>query len=165
MRHFSAILLLVCISICKAQPKTEMTPQGFPAVELPTPNKPHEKLIELTKAWASYYNQDGYDVFDVTDNSATVGALKINACFHRSLGVLYDYNIRYTLKIVFSKEKTYTLKFSANEFYADDILTKTNIPDFFTTDGKIKEDFEEVKPSLERTANKIIESYSNFIAR
>lgn len=142
-----------------------MTPQGFTPVELETPNKPLEKLIGLTKSWAAEYNKDGYDVFDVTENSATVGALKLNACYHRSLGVKYDYNIKYTLKIVFTKEQTCTLTFTAKEFYADEVLTKSTVADFFTTDGKIKEDFEEIKPSLERTANKIIESYSNFISR
>jgi hypothetical protein len=165
MKNFISLLLLLCFTLCRAQPKTEMTPLGFTPVEITTPNKPLDKLIALTKSWAAEYNKDGYDVFDVTENSATVGALKINACFHRSLGVTYDFNIRYTLKIVFTKEKTYLLTFTAKEFYANEVLTKNTIADFFTPDGKIKEDFDEIKPSLERTANKIIESYSNFISR
>lgn len=141
-----------------------MTPDGFLPLNYKTPAKPLEKLIELSKAWAGFYNKDGYDVTEVTENSLTVTALKLTACYYYNLGVRYDYNVRYTLKINFKKDQTFTILFTPMEFYANEVLTKTKISDFFTPDGKLKNDFKDVKPSLEITGEKIVKSYLNFIS-
>ena len=158
--------LLLIFSICQiwAQTVSEMTPQGFTPLTFKTPEKQPEKLIETSKTWAGYYNKDGYDVTDVTENSLTVTALKKTACYYYNLGVRYDFNVRYTMKIVFNSDKTFTVAFSANEFYAGEVLAKSTVPDFFTPDGKLKSDFRDVKPTLEATADRIIKSYVSFIA-
>lgn len=165
MKYFLAISLIFCIAICSAQTKLELTPQGFPLLEIPTPQKPLDQLIIAAKAWASYYNKKGYDVFDVTENSLTIEALNENAYQTWNLGVKYNHDIRYTLRIAFKADQKYTLTFIVKEIYADKILMKTTVADFFLLDGKLKDDFRDAKPSLENTANRIINSFINFIAQ
>lgn len=159
------VLLLFFSTFLAAQPKMEMTPNGFAPVEFKTPNRPAEKLIETIKAWAPFYNKRGYDVYDVTENSISVDAMRENAYFYRHLGERYDYNIKYGVKITFNDNKTYTVVFSVKEVYAKHALTQTTIADFYTPDGKLKEGFDDVKPSLENTAGKIVRSLTDFIAR
>lgn len=165
MKRFLTILLLFTAIQSWSQNVMEMTPNGFLPLSFKTPAKPLEKLIELSKSWAPFYNKDGYDVSEVTENSITVTALKLTACYYYNLGVRYDYNIRYTLKIVFNKDKTYTLTFNPKEFYANEVLTKTTISDFFLPDGRFKDDFKDVKPSLEITAERIVKSYIGYISK
>jgi hypothetical protein len=43
-------------------------------------------------------------------------------------------------------------------------LTKTTIPDFFTPEGLLKQDYKDVKPTLEATVDRMIQSYVNFIS-
>ena len=163
MRFFSAILLFFIIGTLSAQNTLEMMPRGFAPITLSAPNKPLEKLIESATAWAPYYNKKGYDVYDVSANSITIDAWKDNAYFYRNLGERYDYNIKYSLKVVFNSDKTYTLTFAVKDIYAKEVLVKTTVADFFTPEGKLKEDFLDVKPSLENTANKIVKSFAEFI--
>lgn len=165
MKHFLKIVLFFWIPISLAQPKLEMTPQGFQTIELETPNKSVNKLLQLSKAWAAYYNKKGYDVFDVTENSLTIEAPSESAYYYWNLGVKYSYDIKYTLKIVFEEDQKYTLTFAVKEIHANDVQAKTTVADFFTPEGNIKEDFKDVKPSLESTVNKIVKSYTNFIAQ
>jgi len=165
MKHFLPIALLFCITFVAAQPIIEMTPLGFTPVELTTPDKPFEKLLQASKSWAAFYNKKGHDVFDVTDNSLSVQALKEYAYIDRNLGVTYDYNIIYTLKVVFKEDKKYTLTFSVKEIYSGEVLTKTTVPDFFTPEGKLKDDYPEVKESLQKTAERIIKSYADYISQ
>jgi hypothetical protein len=141
-----------------------MTPEGFLPISYETPRRTNEKLIEAVKSWAHTHNKKGYDIYDVTENALSIDTWKTNTYFFRHLGERYDYNIRYTLKVVFNSDKTYTLTFSLKEVYAKEILVKTKLADFYTSDGKLKEDFEEVKPTLENTVSKILKSVSSFIA-
>src|SRR6218665_885437 len=164
MKNVALLFLFFYSAIALAQPKMEMTPKGFPAVEIPTPNKPNEKLIEAAKSWAATFNKNGYDVYDVIQNSLKIDGLRKNAYFYRSLGETYTYNIKYTLEVVFKTDRSYILTFSMKEAYAKEVLVKTTIADFYTPDGKLKEDFVDVKPSLESTADKIVKSFSEFIA-
>lgn len=165
MKILSAFFLFFATISLSAQVKMEMTPAGFAPVEFKSPNRPTEKLIEAVKGWASTYNRKGYDVYDVTENSVSVDAIREFAYFYRNLGERYDYNIRYTLKINFREDKTYTVTFSVKESYAKQTLVQTTIADFFTPDGKLKDDYIDVKPSLEHTAGKIVKSLSDFLAR
>ena len=165
MKHLLKITLFFCMTISLAQTKLEMTPKGFATIEIETPNRPINNLIELSKEWAPYYNTNGFDVFNVTENSLTIEAVNENAYFYRNLGVQYFYDIKYSLKIEFKENQKYTLLFTVKDIYMDAVEIKTTIPDFFTPEGKLKEDFKDVKPSLENTVNNIIKSYVNFIAR
>lgn len=164
MKLLSAVLLLFVSFAWAQEPLLEMTPKGFAPIEFQTPNKKNEKLMEAVKAWAPYYNKKGYDLYEVTSNSASIDGFKEYAYFYYNLGERYDCNIVYTLKIVFNANKTYTLQFLVKEIYAKETLTKTTVADFFTPDGKLKQDFADVKPSLEKTANRIIKSFAEFIA-
>jgi hypothetical protein len=159
------LTLLLCFLACAAlaQPKLELTPTGFPAIEIARPDKTNEKLIEASKDWAPSYNRQQHDVYDVTANSLSIDAIRENAFFYRNLGEIYSYRIRYTLKVVFG-EKTCRLEFFVRDIYAKKTLTKMTVGDFFTPEGKLKEDYAEVKPSLEKTANNILQSYTDFIS-
>lgn len=158
------VVIVLFSTIGLAQTKMEMTPQGFAPIEFATPDKPLEKLIEAAKSWAPQYNKKGYDITEVTANSITIDALREYACFYYNRGERFEFNIRYSLRIVFNENKTCTVAFSANEFYAKQTLTQTTVADFFTPDGKLKQDFTDVKPSLEYTADKIVTSFINFIS-
>ena len=163
MRFFSAFLFFFAIGALSAQNTLEMMPRGFAPISMSAPNKPLEKLIESATAWAPYYNKKGYDIYDVSANSITIDAWKDNAYFYRNLGERYDYNIKYSLKVVFNSDRTYTLTFAVKDIYAKEVLVKTTVADFFTPEGKLKEDFLDVKPSLENTANKIVKSFAEFL--
>lgn len=166
MKHLLKITLFFWMAASFAQTKLEMTPKGFATIEIETANRPINKLMELSKEWAPYYNNTkSFDVFNVTENSLTIEALYENAYYYRNLGVKHNYDIKYNLKIEFKENQKYTLTFIVKEIYADAVQIKTTIPDFFTPEGKLKEDFKDVKPSLENTVNNIINSYINFIAR
>ena len=164
MKHFLPLFLLFSCAPIWSQPLMEMTPKGFTQISFKTPNKTLEKLMELSKAWPSAYNKESYDITNVTENSITVTALKSSAAYYYNVGVRYDYNIRYELKVVFNVDKTFTLTFNPKEFYANEVLTKTTVADFFTPEGKLKDDFIDTKPSLEATAERIVRSYINFIS-
>lgn len=157
---------MVCLffAVTVAQPKMEMTPKGFASVEIQTPKKPIEKLIEASKSWAAIFNKKGYDVYDVTENSLKIDGYRKSAYFYRNLGETYTYNIKYTLEVLFNADRTCKLTFSMKEAYAKEVLVKTTVADFYTPDGKLKEDFLDVKPSLESTADQIVRSFSEFIA-
>lgn len=165
MKHLLKIALFFWMAVSHAQPKMEMTPKGFAPIEIEIPQKPLNKLLELSKLWAPYYNKDGADVFDVTTNSLTIEARYENAYYYWNIGVKYNFDIKYNLKIVFGENQKYTLTFSVKEIYTDRVPLKSTITDFFTPQGKLKEDYKDVKPSLENTVNKIIKSYTNFIAQ
>ncbi len=163
MKKASIVYLLFFISSLAAQEKFELTPQGFAPVEIQRPEKVNEKLIEISRAWASSYNKKEFDIYDVTENSMTVDAVKENAFYYRNVGEAFYYRIVYTLNLTFG-QNTITVAFSVKEIFQKKTPVQGTIADYFTADGKMKEDFEEIKPSLEQTANNILLSYSNFIA-
>ncbi len=163
MKHLFTTALFFCTVLCSAQLKLEITPQGLLPLELKTPNRPIDQLIELSKSWAPYYNKIGYDISEVTKNSLTIEARVENAFHSYNVGVKYNYDIRYSLKILFMENQRYTIRISVKEIYAENVLTKTTLVDFFNAEGKLKDDFRDAKPSLENTINKIANSYTNFI--
>lgn len=129
------------------------------------PKHPVNKLIEQSKEWAYSYNEKGVDVYDVTSNSLTIESRYENAYYYWNLAVRYDFDIKYSLKIVFGENQKYTLTFTVKEIYIDKVPLKTTAANFFTSEGKVKDDFKDAKPSLENTVNKIVKSYINFIAQ
>ncbi|WP_294822514.1 hypothetical protein [uncultured Flavobacterium sp.] len=146
-------------------PKMELKPNGFDPIEVSIPATPNEKLIEITKAWAQEFNrrEEGADITEVTLSSLTVSANKRNGFFYRNRGEAHEHKIRYSMKIAFY-ENRYTLAFTVNDIYADgDKLIDYKLPDYFTSAGKLKEGYTDLKPSLERTVNDIAASHYNFI--
>lgn len=165
MKNVFSIALFFCITAVFSQTKLELTPQGFQSLEIKTPEKTLDRLMELSKAWASFYNKSDYDVSAVTANSLTIEAKNENAFYYYNVGVKYNSDIRYSMKISFNADKTYKLSISVKEIYAGNVLTQKTAADFFTAEGKVKEDYIDAKPSLENTINRIVKSFSNFIDR
>ncbi|MEO5777825.1 MAG: hypothetical protein ABIQ27_13045 [Flavobacterium sp.] len=163
MKHFLTIALFFCIAISPAQIKLEITPQGLIPLELKTPNRPIDQLLQTSKSWAPYYNKNGFDVSEVTLNSLTIEAKVENAFYSYNVGVKYNHDIRYKLEIEFNENQTYSLRISVKEIYAENVLMKTTLADFFTAEGKLKDDFKDAKPSLENTLNRVLNSYVNFV--
>jgi len=166
MFRLSSLLCFFIVAITYAQPPVmELTPHGFDPVEVAIPTTSNEKLIELSKAWAASVNNKlkGYDASNVTSNSMVISAFRRNAFFIRNNGESFNYNITYSIKLSFHGNY-YTLHFVVDDIYTDDdTLIKYKIPDYFDTDGDIKEGYENMKPSLERSANDLIQSYHNYI--
>jgi hypothetical protein len=164
MKRLMAIVAFLSFIIVKAQPpQAELSRTGFPAVDVSIPATPNEKLVDLTKNWAlETYKRGNFDVSEVTDNTVTISAVERRAFFYRNKGEGFDHDIRFDMKITFSGNR-YTVNFIIKQIFADGVRIEYNIPDYFTSDGKLKEDYEEVKPSLEATVNKIIRSHYNFI--
>ena len=165
MKYFLNIALFFFVTLSSAQTNLKLTPQGFATLELKTPNKPLDQLITASKSWASVYNKKGADVSEVTGNSLIIDAKIDNAYYTYNVGVKYNYDIEYTLKIAFQDNKTYTMRISIKDIYTENIVVKTTTADFFTAEGKVKDDFKDAKPALESTINKILKSYTNFIAQ
>ncbi len=165
MKYFLNITLFFLVTLSSAQTNLELTPKGFATLELKTPNKPLDQLITTSKSWASVYNKKGADVSEVTENSLTIDAKILNAYYTYNVGVKYNYDIEYILKIEFQSNNTYTMDISVKDIYTENIAVKTTTADFFTAEGKLKDDFKDAKPSLENTINKILKSYTNFIAQ
>jgi hypothetical protein len=132
---------------------------------MPTPNRPLDQLLEASKNWAPYFNKKTYDISDVTENSLTIQSRVENGYYYYNVGVKYNCDIVYTMKIVFREDRKYSLTIAVKEIYAENVLTKTTVADFFTAEGKLKDDFRDAKPSLENTINKIVKSYVRFIAQ
>ena len=153
-------------SLAWCQPQMELTPQGFEPVEVTIPATPGLKLIDVSKAWAQDYNRrenSTYDITNVTDNSVTISAFKRNAFFYRDRGDTFEQKIRYTIKLTFYNNR-YELAFTVNDIYTDgNVLVKYKIPDYFTSDGKLKDGYDGLTDSLEKTVNEIVTSHYNFI--
>lgn len=167
MKKLLAIMLLFVSTVLSAQITVELTPAGFEPVSVERPERPLEKLIEITKAWPVSYNRNsdyGYDVYNVTENSLSIDAYRENAFYYRNRGEVYQHRIRYTIDVEFAAE-VYTLKFSIKEIYYGNTLTKLSVANFFAPDGRLKEDYEEVKPSLEYSANQMLNSLAQYINR
>lgn len=165
MKYQLIFTVFFWISICSAQTKLELTPQGFLPLEIKTPNQTIDQLLQVSKSWAYYYNKNGAAVFDVTENSLTIEARVVNAFYYYNFGVKHNHDIVYKLKIVFEENKKYKLSISVKEIYAENVQLKTTTADFFTADGKLKDDFRDAEPSLENTVNRIVNSYIKFIAQ
>lgn len=163
MKPFLTLFAFLTFALGVAQNLVEMTPQGFEPITVTTANKPIDQLIERSKSWANA-NKYGADASDVTGNSLTITGFKPLAAYYYNVGVKYNYDLRYEIKVVFQADHTATLTFNAKEFYANEVLTKTKVSDFYTPEGKLKDDFRDVKPSLETTVDRLLRSYSSAIS-
>ena len=158
MKNFTFLFLILFNSVCFAQDKFELTPTGLNPVEISRPSKTNEQLIETARAWADSYNRREYDIYDVTENSISIDGMKDNAFYYRNVGETYSFRIKYGLKLTFGTNSI-TMTYFVKEIYQKKTLIKSTIADYFTSDGELKEDFEDVKPSLEQTANNLLKSY------
>ena len=165
MKPILSLVFFFFSSLVFSQINVEMTPSGFASVKIDRPPKTLEKLIEKSQSWAPYYNRNNrysFDVYDVTENALSIDASKENAFYYRNRGVAYQQRIKYKLRVEFS-DSFYTLTFSIKEIYSGNNITKLSVSDFYASDGRLKEDYEEVKPSLEFTVNAIINDFATFL--
>lgn len=155
---------LLFITILSAQPKLELQQGTFSPTEAAIPTVSAEKLIELTKNWASEFNrrEGGFDITDVTANTITISAFRDNAFFYRNRGEAFDHKIRYDMQLTFSSG-VYRVNFAVREIYYNDKLIASTLPDYYNSQGNLKEGYEDVKPSIEATVNNIIRSHYNFL--
>jgi len=159
------VFCLNCLTVTAQPPRLELTPGGFEPVTVQIPATSAEKLIELSKNWAAETNKRrrGYDITNVTANTVTISAYKRNAFYYRNRGESFDFRIRYEMALTFDNT-SYTLAFKVVDIYAkDDNVQKTGLSNYFTSDGKLKEGFEEVEPSLETSVNDLVNSHYNFL--
>lgn len=164
-----ALLLLCFLATATgfSQPKTELTSKGFTAVQVPIPDIPSDKITDAIRAWASEYNKSneyGYDVYDVTETSISIDSQRDNAFYYTNRGETYYHRIKYSLKIE-RQQAVFKVTFVLKEVYTKRTLTEITVADFFAPDGRLKEDYVEVKPSLEKTANNILKSFANYMAQ
>ena len=161
MKNFFA--LITCFfSFAAAAQEFVLTPAGFDAIEIQRPDKTDQKLIEAAENWAAYYNKQQYDTYNVTSNSIDIDAMKDNAFFYRNVGETFSHRIKYTLRVNLLPESI-RLEFIVKEIYSKKTLLKMTTADFFLPDGRTKEDMEEAKRSLEKTANNVLLSFARFI--
>lgn len=163
-RLLCLVMLLPVVAF--GQPSLELEPSGFAPVTVTIPTTLNEKLVDLTRAWAQEYNRRndrGYDLINVTDNSITVSSYKKNAFYYRDRGQSFNLSINYSMQLTFS-ESSYTLTFTVTDIFADnDKLLEYKIPDYFTTEGKLKEGYDELDTSLKKNVNDIARSHYNFL--
>lgn len=161
------LLTIYCVFYCClmfSQESVELTSNGYPALTIVKPAIPLENLVEASRSWALSYNKNGADVYEVTSSSLKIDALRQNAFFYYSLGDRYSFDIKYTLAVEFG-DINYTLKFTVKEIYTDGKLLKSNLGNYFTPEGKLKQGFEEIKPSLDITVNRLLSSFVTYLQR
>lgn len=157
------VSFFIAVTAFAQPPKVELSPSGFPRVDVSIPDTKNEKLIELSKSWAlETYKRGGYDVTDVTENSMVISAIEKRAFFYRNKGEGYDHDINFEMRLSFYGNR-YSVQLFVKQIFADGVKIEYTIPDYFTSEGKLKEGYNDVKPSLENTANRILKSHYNFI--
>lgn len=167
MKKYYLFLLLLAGSSVFAQFNLELTPQGFPSATIKRPRVPDDKLVEGVRNWVATYNEKneyGYDISEVSNLGMTIEAYKRNAFYYRNRGEVYQHRIRYRLTLEFSDE-TIKFQFSVREIYDQKNLLQLQVSDFFLSDGRLKDDYRDAKPSLEKTANSIVNNFADYMAR
>ncbi|HEU0137108.1 MAG TPA: hypothetical protein VFQ50_07440 [Flavobacterium sp.] len=158
-------LLILLFALPAIGQELELTPRGFESVTFDKPALTDEKLIEAARSWIISVSSDNpypYDVYDVTANSYKIDAHRQNAFFYRNRGDAVFHRIKYTLAVAIA-ERTYTVTFSIKEIYTSNRLTEMTIADFFAPDGRLKDDYIDVEPSLEKTVNNIVRSFNSYL--
>ncbi|MEE1899730.1 hypothetical protein V1389_15390 [Flavobacterium rakeshii] len=167
MHKITLLLLFICTTAGAQPPVMEVHANGFDPIEVSTPSIPIELFMKATDTWAYEYNRlkSPVDVTNTSANSITIRAYKKNAFFYRNRGEAFYYKIRYTMTITFH-DNGYTIDFKVGDIYTDgDVLVKYKLPDYFTSSGKLKDGYEMLDKSLQKTVNDIVNSHYDFIIK
>ncbi|GGB74160.1 hypothetical protein GCM10007424_12600 [Flavobacterium suaedae] len=163
------LLTFIClfsIHIHAQPPEMELNANGFKQINVKIPETTNEQLLSLTKNWAISYNRNkdsSADITNVSNNSMTITAYKQNAFYYSNKGETFYHRIKYEMTFKFNRD-SYNVTFTITEIYLnDDSLLEYKIPDYFNSDGKLKDDYNTLKESLEETVNDIVNSHYNFI--
>ncbi|MES2484755.1 MAG: hypothetical protein V4581_02250 [Bacteroidota bacterium] len=166
MKRLLTIMCCFILAATKAQaPKTQLQRGSFESVTATMPPMLPEKFIDNTKAWAHTFTRTagGYDATNVTGNTITISALKRNAFRYQNAGETVENKVGYSLEITFNTT-SYTIKYIVNDIYGDnDTLLEYKLPDYFTSNGKLKEGYNGLIKSMEATANETLESFHDYI--
>ncbi|NBL66030.1 hypothetical protein GV828_12550 [Flavobacterium sp. NST-5] len=165
MKIFTTLLFFWSVSIA-AQTTVSLTPTGFspnPVTEN-IPLMSNEKFMDITRLWIEEFTRGTGTVSELTTNSLTLDAYRDNAFYITNLGETFYYKVRYQLKIA-KEGNTYSATFNVTQIQNTRSVLESSITNYFLPDGTMKEGFEEVKPSMEKTANIILGSYYRYINR
>lgn len=165
MKLLIGITCLLVAGMLHAQPpRLTLTPNGFDAVTVEIPETSDEKLISLTKNWAIEYNrtQEGSDASNVSESGITITAYKRNAFNYGNRGENFYHKIKYDIRFEFNRT-SYKVSFNVTEIYLDDVLLEYKLPDYFTSEGKLKEGYNTLDETLEDTVNDIVNSHYDFL--
>lgn len=165
MKTFYFLLLLAGIQSISAQNKLELTPNGFGSISIEKPNFPNDRIQEQIKYWIADFNRNNqkpYEIFQVSSTTIKSDAYRDNAFFYRNKGETFQHRIKY--QITFDIEDSVIIyQFKIIGIYDSDKPLELTIEKLYNSEGKLKSDYEEVKPSLERTANLILNSFINYL--
>jgi len=166
MKQLLTIVCCFILAAAKAQaPKTQLQRGSFTSVTAAMPAMLPEKFIDNTKAWAHDYTRTsgGYDATNVTGNSITISALKRNAFRYQNAGETVENKVGYSLEITFNTS-SYTIKYIVTDIYGDnDTLLEYKLPDYYTSNGTLKDGYSGLIKSMEATANETLESFHDYI--
>lgn len=154
-----------CIAMHAQPPEMELNANGFSPISITIPETTNEKLLSLTKNWTLNYNRnkDGADITNVSSNTMTITAYKQNAFYYSNKGETFYHRIKYEMALKFNTNN-YSVAFTVTEIYLNnDSLLEYKIPDYFNSDGELKDDYNTLKESMEETVNDIVKSHYNFI--
>jgi hypothetical protein len=164
-RLYSILCFLVLANSYAQAPVVTLQNGVFDAVTVSIPTMKPEKFVDITKAWAQSFtrNEGGYDASNITANTITVSALKRNAFRYQNVGEVVENKIRYSLEISFTATG-YTVKFVVNDIYGDnDNLLDYKLPDYYTSGGSLKEGYDGIEQTIQKTATDIIQSHYDHI--
>lgn len=167
MRLVFLFVFLGVFALVSGQQRLEMTPKGFAPVNLVKPKVPNDKIIEHIRSWVSDFNKSGkypYEVYSVTPNSLKIDAFRQNAFFYQNKAETFQHRIKYTIAIDLLDDGM-RYDFKVIEIWGDDQKLETTLASFYNSSGKIKSDFPDVKPSLEKTVNYILLSFEDYMRR
>jgi len=159
MKNFYPFILFFTTILSFGQSKSELLPNGtFPPVEENIKPMTNEKFVDGARLWIGEFSRGEYDITEVTENSLTIDAFRDNAFLYTNRGESFPHKVKYQLKITKNGNK-YSANFKVTEIYTKKTILESTLADYFTSDGKLKEGFEEVKPSMDRTVNIILGSF------
>lgn len=158
------LLFLFTSLFSNAQAIMELTPRGFEPNPIVgnLPPMTNEKFIEGTQLWIQEFSRDDADITDVTENSLTIDAFRDNAFYYTNRGETFYFKVKYRIKVA-KEGNRYSLSFQVTEIHTKKTIQKSLMTDYFTPDGNLKDGFEEVKPSIEKTVGIILNSYNRYI--
>ncbi len=165
MKNLWIVLLIFSAWKGNCQQPLELAPGGFESVTFEKPEITSDKFIESVRSWAaSFYenNSYGFDIYDVSDATISIDGSKENAFFYRNRGEEFFHRIKYTIKVELLSN-SYRVKFYVREIYTRKNLLELTPADFFNSEGKLKEDYLDAKPSLEKSVNSIVNSLADYI--
>lgn len=166
MGKLYALLLFIGLATAWAQtPVLELTPQGFEPVSYTLTRIDGSKFVDLSRAWVTEQKRKNelFDISNVGSNTLTISGIENNAFFYRSRGETFQHKAKLVMKVDFTTTG-YTLTLTVPEIYAEgDTPTQYKLPDYFDSNGNIKEGYDGLKTSIEATVNDIALNYYNFI--